>query len=375
MNIDQQQLDYERIRFLYNAMSRILIGGVSLALFMGTILTQHLEMQLVATWTGVTLCLYVPRVMITRLFHKKIQNNEINPSNILIWENLWLITTTLALAAFSSLLFFPLANEQLIIISLFLIALSAGSIMNCATSTRTIIASGIVIFIPLVIRFLQVGEQNYTALAFFFIACSAMFANYAMSLNKSLVENIQLKISSEQNSLKDPLTGLYNRRGLYFYLNKIIPQSLRNNEHFGIIIIDVDNFKNYNDNFGHSTGDEALINAASCIEKEGRDGDLVVRYGGEEFLVILPAINIHTLTEVTERIFNSIRCNTNITISAGLAIHHPDLNFDQLIDLADEALYAAKHAGRNQYKVASYQQGKSDSEQKDYTDTHLNISE
>jgi len=354
MGVDQSQLDFERIRFLYNAMNRVLIGGVSLALFMGIILTQHLDIQLVAVWTGLTLCLYAPRVMLTRVFHRKVQNKEINPANVLIWEKLWMITTALALAAFSTLLFFPLTNDVLIIISVFLIALAAGSIMNCATSISTIVASGIVIFIPLVVRFFQVGEQNFTWLAFFFIACSAMFANYAMSLNKTLVENIQLKISSEQNSLKDPLTGLYNRRGLYFYLNKIIPQSLRNNEHFGIIIIDIDNFKNYNDNFGHSTGDEVLINAASCIEKEARHGDLVVRYGGEEFLVILPDIHIDTLIEVTERIFKSVRCNTNITISAGLAIHHPDLHFDQLVDLADKALYTAKHAGRNQYTVASY---------------------
>ncbi len=355
MSINQQQLNYERIRFLYNALGRILSGGISLALFMGIILIQHLEMSLVVIWTSVTLLLYVPRIIITILFNKKIKNKEINPSNVLIWEKLWLITTTLALAAFSSLLFFPLGNEQLIIISVFLIALAAGSIMNCATSINTIISSGIVIFVPLIVRFLQIGEQNFTALAFFFMACSVMFANYAMNLNKSLVENIQLKISSEHNSLKDPLTGLYNRRGLYFYLNKIIPQSLRNNEHFGIIIIDIDNFKIYNDNYGHSTGDEALINTAVCIEKEGREGDLVVRYGGEEFLVILADINIDTLTEVTERIFKSVRSNTNVTISAGLAIHHPDLNFEQLVDLADEALYAAKHAGRNQYKVASYQ--------------------
>ncbi len=357
MSVDQQQLNYERIRLLYSAMDRILIGGVSLALFMGIILVEHLEMKLVITWTGITLLLYVPRVLVTRMFNKKVNDKEINPSNILLWENLWLITTTMALAAFSSLLFFPIENEQLIIISVFLIALAAGSIMNCATSTSTVIASGIIIFAPLVVRFLQVGEQNFTALAFFFIACSAMFANYAMGLNKSMVENIQLKISSEQDSLKDPLTGLYNRRGLYFYLDKIIPQSLRNNKPFGIIIIDIDNFKNYNDNFGHRTGDEALTSTAACIEKEGRDGDLVVRYGGEEFLVVLPNSHEDMLIEVSDRIFKSIRSNTDVTVSAGLAIHQPDLNFAQLVDLADEALYAAKHAGRNQYKIAGQQQG------------------
>jgi len=353
MIVNKQQLDYERIRYLYIGMNRILFGGVSLALFMAAILSQHLEIRLVATWTTLTLILYVPRVFLTRQFNKNIKNNKINPSNILVWEHLWLITSVMTLSAFSSLLFFPLANEHLTIVALFLMVLAAGSVMNYTTSATTIIATGAVIFVPLVIRFLQVGEQSFTALAFFFIACAAMFANYAICLSKNVVENIQLKINSEQNSLKDPLTGLYNRRGLYFYLNKIIPQSLRNNEPFGIIIIDVDHFKSYNDDYGHSIGDEALVNASACIEKEGREGDLAVRYGGEEFLVVLPNTRLDTLIEVTERIFKSIRVNTNITISAGLAMHHPGLNFDQLIDLADEALYAAKDAGRNQFKLAN----------------------
>ena len=88
MSVDQQQLNYERIRLLYSAMSRILIGGVSLALFMGIILTEHLEIHLVIIWTSITLLLYVPRVIVTRLFNKKIQDKQINPSNVLMWENL-----------------------------------------------------------------------------------------------------------------------------------------------------------------------------------------------------------------------------------------------------------------------------------------------
>lgn len=355
MRVDRQQVDFERIRVLYSAMKRILVGGVLLILALGLIINETLESSLVLLWVGVTILSYLPRVIFTSIFNKKIINKQITASNVLIWEQYWIITTVPVLAAFTALLFFPVADEVLVFIAVVLLILSSGSTMVYATSMKTIIASYSVIFIPLFIRFLMVGEPTYIILGFTFLACFIVFHSYALSLNRTLVENIELKIESENNSLKDPLTSLLNRRGMYLYLDKIIPHSIRNELPFGIILLDIDHFKKYNDTHGHTAGDDLLVKISSLIESEAREGDLVVRYGGEEFLLVVPETNMSRLKEYTDRIFNIISRECNVTFSAGLAIHAPDLSIDQLIILADDALYAAKHAGRSQYKIAKEQ--------------------
>jgi len=353
MSNDTQQLDYERIRILYAAMNRIFVGGFLLTLFLAFIIKEHMATNLVLIWFCSTVSLYIPRLYTTRLFNKKIENNQITPANVLKWETVWILTTVPLLAAFTSLLYYPIGNEQLDIVATFLVILASGSILSYATSFKSIIASFCVIYIPLIIRYLIAGDQHFFIYSLFYALVTIVFSSYAMSLHRTLIENIQLKIDNESHALKDPLTRLWNRRGLYLHLNTILPHAIRNNEPLGVIIMDVDRFKEYNDTYGHNAGDDALINVATCIEKEGRKEDLIVRYGGEEFLAVIPNADINKLTNITERIFHAIRNNTNVTVSAGLAAHTAEINFDQLINMADEALYAAKAAGRNQYKIAS----------------------
>jgi len=312
-----------------------------------------MEAKLVVFWITLTLLLYIPRLFITRQFNKKIYYKSIPPSNILKWETYWILTTVPALASFSSLLYYPLDNSQLHIVPICLILLSSGSILAYASSIKSIVASFCVIYIPLIIHYFSSENKDAIILGIFYIFVVIMFITYALSLNRTLIENIKLKLDHENHSLQDPLTRLWNRRGLYLHLNKIIPRAIRNKETFGIILLDVDLFKKYNDTHGHNAGDDALINVAACIEKEGRDEDLIIRYGGEEFLAVIPDTTINDLINITERIFKSIRSNTNVTVSAGLALHSPDINFNQLVKLADDALYEAKHAGRDQFKVAS----------------------
>jgi len=346
---NSQQLDFERMRILYSSMNRIFIGGVLLLLFLSFVLKEHLDTSLVVIWTSVTFSLYMPRLFVAWLFHRKIESKEITPSNVLVWEKYWVLTTVPLLASFSSLLYFPLEYSQLHIVATFLVILASGSILSYATSMKSILASFAVIYLPLIVRYFLVDTMDSLILTFFYILVAAVFANYARSLNKTLIENIQLKIDNENNALQDPLTQLWNRRGLHLHLDKIIPRAIRNKEAMGVILFDVDHFKNYNDTHGHSAGDEILTQVSSCIKKEGREEDLIVRYGGEEFLAVIPNTNIEHLINITERIMKSVRSNTDVTISAGIAINEMDINFDRLIDVADKALYDSKRSGRDQY--------------------------
>ncbi|MEM6160256.1 GGDEF domain-containing protein [Erwinia sp. P6884] len=155
-------------------------------------------------------------------------------------------------------------------------------------------------------------------------------------------------------SMLDPLTGLYNRRGLKNRLENILDNHA--GSHF-VLLLDIDHFKAYNDNYGHAMGDQALARVSIAIRDAVRSRDIVTRYGGEEFLVLLTNVNESIARKLSERIrqyvleleiphlFNE-RVATHVTISAGFAPLY-DRDFDGALANADRALYLAKSRGRN----------------------------
>lgn len=161
-------------------------------------------------------------------------------------------------------------------------------------------------------------------------------------------------------SMLDPLTGLYNRRGLKNRLDNIFENHA--GSHF-VLLLDIDHFKAYNDNYGHAMGDQALARVSVAIRDAVRSRDIVTRYGGEEFLVLLTNVNESIARKLADRIrqyvlnleiphrFNE-RVATHVTISAGFA-PLVDENFDDALANADRALYVAKNRGRN--TILSYE--------------------
>jgi len=151
----------------------------------------------------------------------------------------------------------------------------------------------------------------------------------------------------------DPLTGVLNRRGLEFAFPRFEtggPFPLTS-----VVILDVDNFKDVNDQFGHLVGDQALRKVADTLTKCVRIGDTVVRYGGDEFLVILPGVRLNTAAAVAERARSTIEQHpvnivdreVPVTASVGVAERQPTESESDLIERADQALLRAKTGGRN----------------------------
>jgi len=162
----------------------------------------------------------------------------------------------------------------------------------------------------------------------------------------------------EQLSITDPLTGLYNRRFLEDRLQEEFSRSERQQQTFCLIMADLDSFKIYNDICGHLAGDNALKKAASLMRRTARDMDVVTRYGGEEFCLILPATGKKESLFIGERIRRAIEAEGfpgeshlplgRLTISLGVATFPIDgTTANELIHAADLALYHAKELGRN----------------------------
>ncbi|TWI69186.1 PAS domain S-box-containing protein/diguanylate cyclase (GGDEF)-like protein [Pseudoduganella lurida] len=179
---------------------------------------------------------------------------------------------------------------------------------------------------------------------------------------RDMTEEKQAQISLEQLATRDGLTGLANRRCFDDTLHAEWQRALRQKQPLSLLMVDVDNFKQYNDAYGHVGGDECLQRIAGAVAKEMRANDLVARYGGEEFAVILPNQALKGAAIVAER----IRCRVEalhlpnlgaakqfvtVSIGAATALAAPETDPSQLLATADAALYRAKHMGRNRISL------------------------
>ncbi|EPF2605204.1 TPA: sensor domain-containing diguanylate cyclase [Yersinia enterocolitica] len=172
-----------------------------------------------------------------------------------------------------------------------------------------------------------------------------------------ITEQKRLEQALEHAALKDPLTDLGNRRQLFPLVEHAHAQSQRYGQNFSLILLDVDHFKNINDQLGHHKGDEVLIFLARTLESIIRECDIVFRWGGEEFTILLPSTNLDGALQLAESIRETIQmiCQPNLpqlTVSIGVAQHQVGEDTDSLFKRMDEALYRAKASGRNRVLAA-----------------------
>ncbi len=171
-------------------------------------------------------------------------------------------------------------------------------------------------------------------------------------------KNTEQKLMEENKSLAieastDPLTGIANRRFLFEELEQLVNPHIRIQRPLSIILFDIDNFKQFNDDYGHLAGDEVLRQVAKVLDQSIRGFDTVGRYGGEEFLIILPNTDYAKALRAAERARQSIEALVidglpRVTISGGVAQREENESIETMIDRADQSLYQAKNSGRNQ---------------------------
>jgi len=186
---------------------------------------------------------------------------------------------------------------------------------------------------------------------------SALEANF-LQTTKDLDQIKDSLKQAEQHSNTDALTGLANRRSLDAFLRTAQITAMEAGTPLGILLIDIDHFKKFNDGFGHQVGDQVLRLVGKVLQESVRDCDLAARYGGEELMAILPGAEVEACFEAAERIRRRIaearltRRTTgeeisSVTVSIGVAQFRMGETADGMIERCDRALYQAKRAGRN----------------------------
>ena len=186
-------------------------------------------------------------------------------------------------------------------------------------------------------------------------------------LSAFLLEKAHKHMFLHQDSLAlsasvDSLTGLWNRSRTLHFLIEEVARANRYGTPFSVVLIDIDHFKSVNDTYGHLVGDRLLTSVAGIVGSILREGDVLIRYGGEEFLAVLPAAAGEDIRAIGERVRRAVEESSvaegsqtiRVTVSVGGAAF-PNQNVEgeqSLVELADEALYAAKQSGRNRVQIA-----------------------
>lgn len=209
-----------------------------------------------------------------------------------------------------------------------------------------------------------VGEQTTTAIgswrkmAFMYLIAGALISLLLVFGTTGYVRSARQASALHQLATRDPLTGLWNRRYFTDIAENILASARRRGTPITLIMMDLDHFKRVNDTFGHDIGDQVIKAAAYAMQSTFRQGDIMARWGGEEFILLLDDSEIKDASAFAERLRTHVSALTfdvdlRITCSQGVAQLHEGESLGSLIKRADDALYLAKKQGRNRFEVST----------------------
>ncbi len=190
---------------------------------------------------------------------------------------------------------------------------------------------------------------------FSFLLVFFLTSLYEYTNNDMFIKMDKISKKLEDISLIDTLTNVYNRRGIYKYIKKTMLQAKETHSKFSLLLLDIDHFKKINDTYGHLAGDQVLKDTALIIKNTIRKSDIIARWGGEEFLILLPNTTKEESFDIAEKIrknikskqYNFFKDKVSVTVSIGISEDNRSCKIDNIVGEADKNMYIAKESGRD----------------------------
>ena len=364
MQEKQKHIHIEKIKLLYlHSLIPAVLSGVA-GLFLVAALWKSANQQHLLIWLAITLLLSLMRVILITMF----QHENPQDDAVLKWEKPYSISLLIVFLSWSIGLLWIMPKDNLsavFIINTFFIGL-AGAAISWYSPLRYLQMSSISLaLIPMIIVLLTLGSDEALWVG---VAASCLYVSCmitSMLLQKTFNGNLELaydlevaKKNAEDLASTDELTGLNNRRAFFDKAETLFAFCKRNNQPISALMLDIDHFKKINDSFGHSAGDIALRNLGRLLKNNLRDSDLSCRFGGEEFVVLLPNTTAAEACEMAHTLKNIMMTSTialadenslSLTASFGVSAHGETV--EDLLHHADEAMYLAKNGGRNHVMI------------------------
>ncbi|MFT4719476.1 MAG: diguanylate cyclase (GGDEF)-like protein [Candidatus Azotimanducaceae bacterium] len=354
----------ESLIIFYQGMPSALLGHLLISIFVVFAMWPVIASQQLFLWGGLIWLITGARWLIVRRFFKRWPH--ISEHDMPGWQRGMTSLGVFQMSAWGSATFLIWPTE--IAYKLVLVAVMAGLIaaggIRLAVHRSSFWLYCVPIAVPTIFVLLLDGgrlEHTMAAMVMLFGGTTLLSVN---RLSHIFLEGLETRFKMQALSRIDPLTGLLNRRSFDESFQDAWSQNVRASQSLGLLMLDVDDFKKFNDRYGHPRGDEALRDLAAVLCRvASRTTDLCARIGGEEFAVVVPATDFEGAQLIARQIIEQLKFeaiehggspNGLLTVSIGIKVGVPqrDEKIEDFIDGADRALYQAKDNGRNRIEVA-----------------------
>ena len=359
-----EQVRTDQFQLLFRQSAFAVFGSYSGAIMLCLLCWNRFENATALWWLAV---LGASTLLRISLFYAYFRSDE-RQRTPQRWESRYWITLVLSSSVWGAGALFVMPSGDILsqaLVMLFTVGMSVGAVSSYSAHRRmTLVAIGLVL-LPCTTWLLFQPSTIQVGMALSVLLFASFVVRATGEMSKSLETSFRLTRELEQtNNISiqaaqtDELTGLKNRRAFFEHAQQLYDQCKKNQSGLCVLMIDMDHFKQINDNYGHQVGDQVLRQAGAVIGESFRTTDIHGRLGGEEFAVLLPNTTIEVASKIAEQLIQNItelaiEPIDRITASVGLAsMDANEKDLHNLINKADKALYRAKALGRNKIVVS-----------------------